>query len=73
MQKKLSLTDIHTRLELLERRVDGLEGAAICLHCGERFQTGLGRGKARRADAKFCCDEHRRAYNSLKRSRADAE
>ena len=73
MQKKLSLLDLHTRLEQLEQRVDALAGMAICLHCGEQFQVGRGRGKARRVDAKFCCDEHRRAYNSLKRSRADAE
>jgi hypothetical protein len=38
-----------------------------CAHCGEWFETGAGTG--RRLDAKFCCDEHRTAFNSLKRSR----
>jgi len=28
-----------------------------------------GRGTGRRLDAKFCSDEHRIAFNSLKRSR----
>jgi len=38
-----------------------------CMHCGELFVTGL--GTDRRLDAKFCLDEHRIAFNSLKRSR----
>jgi hypothetical protein len=38
-----------------------------CAHCGEWFETGA--GTSRRLDAKFCCDEHRTAFNSLKRSR----
>ena len=38
-----------------------------CAHCGDLFETGLGTG--RRLDAKFCSDEHRIAFNSLKRSR----
>jgi hypothetical protein len=38
-----------------------------CEHCGEWFYTG--RGTDRRLDAKFCSDEHRIAFNSLKRSR----
>jgi hypothetical protein len=38
-----------------------------CAHCGEWFETGAGTG--RRLDAKFCSDQHRTAYNSLKRSR----
>jgi hypothetical protein len=44
-------------------------GARIrsCAHCGEWFETGA--GTRRRLDAKFCSDEHRTAYNSLKRSR----
>jgi hypothetical protein len=40
-----------------------------CLHCGTWFETGAGTG--RRADAKFCSDEHRVAFNSLKRSKGD--
>jgi hypothetical protein len=38
-----------------------------CMHCGDLFETGLGTG--RRLDAKFCSDEHRIAFNSLKRSK----
>jgi hypothetical protein len=38
-----------------------------CAHCGDLFETGLGTG--RRLDAKFCSDEHRIAFNSLKRSK----
>lgn len=38
----------------------------ICLHCQGKFIAGLGN---RRADAKFCCDEHRKRFNSLERSR----
>jgi hypothetical protein len=44
-------------------------GAQIrqCEHCGDWFEAG--RGTGRRLDAKFCSDEHRTAFNSLKRSR----
>jgi hypothetical protein len=38
-----------------------------CLRCGDWFEVGVGTG--RRADAKFCCDEHRKVFNSLKRSK----
>jgi len=38
-----------------------------CQHCADWFEAG--RGTGRRLDAKFCCDEHRTAFNSLKRSR----
>ena len=38
-----------------------------CKHCGGLFETGVGTG--RRRDAKFCSDEHRIAFNSLKRSK----
>jgi hypothetical protein len=38
-----------------------------CEHCGIFFEAG--RGTGRRLDAKFCSDEHRIAFNSLKRSR----
>jgi hypothetical protein len=38
-----------------------------CQHCGNWFEAG--RNTGRRLDAKFCCDEHRTAFNSLKRSR----
>jgi hypothetical protein len=38
-----------------------------CEHCGDWFEAG--RGTGRRLDAKFCSDEHRITFNSLKRSR----
>jgi hypothetical protein len=38
-----------------------------CVHCGKWFETGPGTG--RRLDSKFCSDEHRIAFNSLKRSK----
>ena len=38
-----------------------------CQHCGSWFEAG--RKTGRRLDSKFCCDEHRTAFNSLKRSR----
>jgi len=45
------------------------KGAVVqqCLHCGTPFETGP--GTPRRLDAKFCSDEHRIAFNSLKRSK----
>jgi hypothetical protein len=46
-------------------------GAAVrqCRHCGDWFETGP--RTSRRADAKFCSDEHRIAFNSLKRSKGE--
>ena len=38
-----------------------------CIHCHQMFRAGPGTG--RRADATFCCDEHRIRFNSLARSR----
>ena len=38
-----------------------------CKHCADLFEAGLGTG--RRLDAQFCSDEHRIAFNSLKRSK----
>jgi hypothetical protein len=37
-----------------------------CFLCGEWFETGP--GTRRRADARFCSDQHRIDYNSLKRT-----
>jgi hypothetical protein len=42
-----------------------------CAHCGGWFEVGPGTG--RREDAKFCCDDHRIAFNSRKRSKGRAE
>jgi hypothetical protein len=46
-----------------------MRGSAVglCQHCGRLFEAGI--GTARRKDAKFCSDEHRSAFNSLKRSK----
>jgi len=41
---------------------------STCLQCGRLFQVGAGSG--RRADAKFCSDEHRTLYHSLNRKPA---
>ena len=41
-----------------------------CRQCAVWFETGPGTG--RRLDAKFCSDEHRIAFNSLKRSKGRA-
>jgi hypothetical protein len=41
---------------------------STCLHCGQLFKAGLRTG--RRADAKFCSDEHRTLYHSLNRKPA---
>jgi hypothetical protein len=40
-----------------------------CLHCGIWFEVGPGTG--RRLDAKFCSDQHRVLFNSLKRTKGD--
>ena len=39
-----------------------------CLQCGKLFEVGVGSG--RRADAKYCSDEHRTLYHSLNRKPA---
>lgn len=39
--------------------------ARQCLFCGDRFAPSE---RGRRADAKFCCDEHRITFNSRRRS-----
>jgi hypothetical protein len=41
---------------------------STCLQCGQLFEVGVGSG--RRADAKFCSDEHRTLYHSLNRKPA---
>ena len=43
-------------------------GATVrqCQHCSQWFEVGPGTG--RRADAKFCSDQHRISFNSLKRT-----
>jgi hypothetical protein len=38
---------------------------STCLQCGQLFEVGAGTG--RRADAKYCSDEHRTLYHSLNR------
>ena len=39
-----------------------------CLQCGKLFEVGA--GSRRRADAKYCSDEHRTLYHSLNRKPA---
>jgi hypothetical protein len=41
-----------------------------CDYCGQWFEVGA--GTTRRADAKFCSDEHRIAFNSRRRSNRPA-
>jgi hypothetical protein len=41
---------------------------STCLQCGQLFEVGQGSG--RRADAKYCSDEHRTLYHSLNRKPA---
>jgi hypothetical protein len=41
-----------------------------CQHCGQWFEVGPGTG--RRLDAKFCSDQHRISFNSLKRATGEA-
>src|SRR5262249_20364056 len=43
-------------------------GFRRCLQCGKSFAIGSGH---RRTDAKFCSDDCRIAFNSLRRSRGD--
>jgi hypothetical protein len=51
----------------LAQALSGGKKISACLHCGEWFEAGPDTDK--RFDAKFCSDEHRIAFNSLKRSR----
>jgi hypothetical protein len=41
-----------------------------CVHCSAWFEVGPGTG--RRLDAKFCSDQHRVAFNSLRRTQSEA-
>lgn len=51
----------------LAQKISGNIKARTCQYCSQWFEAGSGTG--RRFDAKFCCDEHRVLYNSLKRSK----
>jgi len=44
-------------------------GLQTCRLCREWFEVGY--PSDRRLDSKFCCDEHRVQYNSLKRSKGE--
>jgi hypothetical protein len=50
----------------LGQKLSGAANLRECRHCGEWFEAGFGTG--RRADAQFCCDDHRIRFNSLKRT-----
>jgi hypothetical protein len=54
------------RLQLVQK-LTGDANFRTCRHCGRWFEVGPGTG--RRLDAKFCTDEHRVLFNSLKRSK----
>ena len=56
------------RLQLAQTLSGGTKIRA-CLHCGKWFEAGP--GTDRRLDAKFCSDDHRVLYNSLKRSKGE--
>jgi hypothetical protein len=54
---------------LIWQLINSLRAGALyrsCQQCGVIFQVGVGSG--RRADAKFCTDEHKILFNSRKRS-----
>lgn len=51
----------------LAHRVSGGGTFQSCGFCGLSFESGVGTG--RRADAKFCSDEHQIKFNSRKRSK----
>jgi hypothetical protein len=51
----------------LALKLTGQTTIRACLHCGHLFEAGIRSG--RRADAKFCSDEHRIAFNSLRRTK----
>jgi hypothetical protein len=51
----------------LALKLSGQTTIRACLHCGQWFEAGIRSG--RRVDAKFCSDEHRIAFNSLKRTK----
>jgi hypothetical protein len=53
-------------LQLAAMAIGGERAIRACNFCGDLFEAG--RGTRRRLDAKFCSDEHRIRYNSLKRS-----
>jgi hypothetical protein len=52
-------------LQMAQASTSG-RGIAECLHCGNWFEVGPGTG--RRADAKFCSDQHRIEFHSQARS-----
>jgi hypothetical protein len=60
--------DLLSALRLqLGLKLSGKQKLRSCLHCGDWFEAGA--GTRRRADAKFCSDDHRIAFNSLRRSK----
>ena len=50
----------------LAQAIAGGDALKACGYCNQVFSSGPGTG--RRLDAKFCCDEHRKHYNSEIRS-----
>lgn len=54
----------------LAQKLSGATKVAPCRHCGRWFEAGAGTG--RRADAEFCCLDHKKRFHSLERSRRKA-
>jgi hypothetical protein len=53
----------------LAQALSGDAPLRLCAHCGVWFEVG--RHTGRRLDAKFCSDEHRITFNSLKRTKKE--
>jgi hypothetical protein len=72
LQMRLTVPDLLTGL-WVQLGQSLASGAAmhLCEHCSMPFEVGPGTG--RRLDAKFCSDDHRVAFNSLKRSKGRTE
>jgi hypothetical protein len=51
----------------LGQKLSGEPEIRECRHCGQFFEAGPSKG--RRADSKFCSDEHRIIFNSQQRSK----
>lgn len=52
--------------QIMNRGLSALPGLSDCQHCHRAFEHG--RGTGRRLDAKFCSDQCRISFNSLRRS-----
>lgn len=70
LRLQLSVEDLLTGLWVqFGQALSGGATLRTCRHCSMLFETGPGSG--RRLDASFCSDDHRVAFNSLKRRNKD--